>query len=152
MSCDCDVYAASSEDLGKVEDILKVISRELSVVEIMQVFKGQVAPAERLQPGLYSYIRDKLLNGDTPYTGRMVPAVTAFLANTIPTLQAVEVSVCMCVYVCMYICMWLVVVVILYQTGRPSSPRPQSGLSCDCAPDSVGTPGGSVWIHRAGIH
>ena len=59
----------------------------------MQVMKGQVAPAERLQPGLYNYIRDKLLNGDTPYTGRLVPAVDAFLANVIPTLRAVEVCI-----------------------------------------------------------
>lgn len=89
MSCD---LLCLSADLGMVENILKVISRELSVVEVMQVFKGQVEPAQRLQPSLFNFLREKLLDGVTPTKGRREQAVTFFLANCIPTLRAVEAS------------------------------------------------------------
>ena len=77
-----------------VEEILKVVSRELSVVEVMQVFKGEVKPAQRLQPSLFNFIKDKLLDGVTPAMSKKQEAVGAFLANVKPSLQAVEVSCC----------------------------------------------------------
>lgn len=77
-----------------VEEILKVISRELSVVEVMQVFKGEVKAAQRLQPGLFNFVKDKLLNGATPTMSKKQEAVKAFLANVEPSLRAVEVGCC----------------------------------------------------------
>lgn len=75
-----------------VEQILKVVSRELSVVEVMKVFKGEVAPVERLQPCLYSWVREKLLEGAVPTPGRKQQAVEAFLANCKSTLEVHEVG------------------------------------------------------------
>lgn len=75
-----------------VEEILKVVSRELSVVEVMQVFKGEVKAAQRLQPSLFNFIKDKLLNGATPARSKMQESVGAFLANCEPALRAVEVN------------------------------------------------------------
>ena len=87
-------------DLGMVEQILKVISRELSVVEVMQVFKGQVEPAQRLQPGLFNFVREKLLDGEIPTKERKDQAVTAFLENCIPSLERVEVSQFVFIRIC----------------------------------------------------
>jgi hypothetical protein len=90
LSCDLGVFL-SAEDLGMVENILKVVSRELSAVEVMQVFKGHVNPVSRLQTGLFNFIRDKLLDGIVPGKGRRDEAVEAFLANVVPSLTPVEV-------------------------------------------------------------
>lgn len=75
-----------------MEDILKVVSRELSALEVMQVFKGEVAPVQRLRPGLLNFVKEKLLDGDTPCKADRDRAVEAFLANLVPSLRAVEVS------------------------------------------------------------
>ena len=80
-----------SGDLGMVEQILKVVSRELSVVEVMKVFKGETAPAERLQPSLFGWVREKLLHGDIPTPGRQQQAVEAFLENCKDSLALHEV-------------------------------------------------------------
>lgn len=77
-----------------VENILKVVSRELSAVEVMQVFKGQVTPVARLQTGLFNFVREKLLGGIPPGKGRRDEAVEAFLANVVPSLRPVEVGQC----------------------------------------------------------
>lgn len=87
----CDFTVA---DYGVVENILKVISRELSVVEVMRVFKGEIGPAERLQPSLFNYIRERLLNGEEPTLARRQQAVEALLANCKSSLVAIEVSQC----------------------------------------------------------
>lgn len=75
-----------------VENILKVVSRELSAVEVMQVFKGEVKPVARLQTGLFNFVRERLLGGILPGKGRRDEAVAAFLANVITSLRPVEVS------------------------------------------------------------
>ena len=89
-----DIFAESGE-LSMVEQILKVVSRELSVVEVMQVFKGQVEPAQRLQPSLFNFVRDKLLDGAEPTKQRCDQAVAALLTNCRPSIEAVKVSLCM---------------------------------------------------------
>lgn len=74
-----------------VENILKVISRELSAVEVMQVFKGQVTPVERLQSGLFNFVRHKITDGVLPTKGLKNQAALTFLKNVIPSLRPIEV-------------------------------------------------------------
>ena len=74
-----------------MEEILRVVSRILSVAEVMQVFKGDSKPIQRLQIHLEHYIKHDLLRGKTPTLARMDEAVDEFLANCMPSLRAAEV-------------------------------------------------------------
>ena len=75
-----------------MEEALKVISRELSVVEVMQVFKGEVGPASRLQPCLLKFVQDRLLDGKEPTRERRDGAVGVFLTGCKPALVEAEVG------------------------------------------------------------
>ena len=69
-----------------------MVSKELSVMEVMQVMKGEELSAiNRLQPCLFQFLRHKLLNGAIPTKSKKQEAVATFLANCEEAIRAVEV-------------------------------------------------------------
>jgi len=73
-----------------VEQLLQTISRELSVVEVMGVFRGSIDPIQQLQPALINFVREHCLNGAKPTPDRREQAVETFLAGCIPGVTMVE--------------------------------------------------------------
>ena len=86
LPCEC----AGSVSL--LEQLLKVISRELTVGEVFQIMQGKVDSLERIQLDLRDFIRDKLLGGAETTKERKKEAVSLFLQHLKPSLE--EIKVC----------------------------------------------------------
>lgn len=76
-----------------VEQLLKAISHQLSVVDVMSVFQGNIEPIQGLQPTLLHFIQEKLLYGAQPTMERKDQAVKTFLAECVRSIRAIEVRV-----------------------------------------------------------
>ena len=75
-----------------VEQLLKAISHQLSVVDVMSVFQGNIEPIRDLQPTLLHFLQEKLLYGATPSAERKGQAVKNFLAECVRSIRAIEVG------------------------------------------------------------
>ena len=80
-------------ELGMVEMLLKAISRQISVIEVMSVFQGNTDPLKKLQTPLKNFIEDKILYGAPPTPERKEMAVVNFLMNCERSVREVEVRV-----------------------------------------------------------
>jgi hypothetical protein len=80
-------------ELGMVEMLLKAISRQISVIEVMSVFQGNTDPLKKLQTPLRNFIEDKILYGAPPTPERKEMAVVNFLMNCQRSVKEVEVRV-----------------------------------------------------------
>jgi hypothetical protein len=76
-----------------VEMLLKAISRQISVIEVMSVFQGNTDPLKKLQTPLRNFIEDKVLYGAPPTPERKEMAVVNFLMNCQRSVKEVEVRV-----------------------------------------------------------
>ena len=76
-----------------VEMLLKAISRQISVIEVMSVFQGNTDPLKKLQTPLKNVIEDKILYGAPPTPERKEMAVVNFLMNCERSVREVEVRV-----------------------------------------------------------
>lgn len=76
-----------------VEMLLKAISHQISVIEVMSVFQGNTDPLKKLQTPLMNFIEDKVLYGARPTLERKDMAVSNFLMNCESSVKEVEVSV-----------------------------------------------------------
>ena len=74
-----------------VEMLLKAISHQISVIEVMSVFQGNTDPLKKLQQPLVNFIEDKVLYGAPPTPERRDIAVRNFLMNCLSSVKAVEV-------------------------------------------------------------
>ena len=95
MACDGIKAITSSlifiPEMGMVEMLLKAISHQISVIEVMSVFQGNTEPLKKLQQPLVNFLEDKLLYGAKPTPERKETAVRNFLINCQSSVRAVEV-------------------------------------------------------------
>ena len=74
-----------------VEMLLKAISHQISVIEVMSVFQGNTDPLSKLQQPLLNFLEDKVLYGATPTPEKKEVAVRNFLTHCQSSIRAVEV-------------------------------------------------------------
>ena len=74
-----------------VEMLLKAISHQISVIEVMSVFQGNSEPLRKLQQPLLNFLEDKVLYGAPPTAERKDIAVKNFLMNCQSSIRAIEV-------------------------------------------------------------
>ena len=82
-------------EMGMVEMLLKAISHQITVIEVMSVFQGNTDPLKKLQQPLINFIRDRTLYGAPPTAERSDTAVKNFLMNCQSSVRAVEVRGCL---------------------------------------------------------
>ena len=75
-----------------VEMLLKAISHQISVIEVMSVFQGNTDPLKKLQTPLMNFIEDKVLYGAPPTSERKEMAVRNFLMNCQSSVKEIEVN------------------------------------------------------------
>ena len=75
-----------------VEMLLKAISHQISVIEVMSVFQGNTDPLKKLQTPLMNFLEDKVLYGAPPTPERKETAVRNFLMNCQSSVKEVEVK------------------------------------------------------------